>query len=154
MSRTDIVHLTFLPPQVPGSFNRLVAAQLTGLPDLEQVAVSYATGRERPDAAIDDRVILLGESGLSASRRLCLRLPERMRSMWFDGMGGRDTLAYAWQLPKVLTRLRPRIIVCYDGYKLAPILRRVEGCWQNRRKRLHFMFAILVRFLAVAGLRT
>ncbi len=125
MTPVDIAHLTFLPPSVPGSYNKLVGAQLKGLTGLSQVAISYATGNQREDPELNGHVIHVDRRGLSATQQACLRVPERLRSSWFNGIGGKESLIYAWQLMKELPRLRPRIVVCYDSYKLGPLLRTV-----------------------------
>ena len=43
----DVLHLTFLPPAAPGSYNRFVGVQLRELTDLRQAVISYGDSRLR-----------------------------------------------------------------------------------------------------------
>ena len=114
-----------MPPSARGSYNRLVGTQISALPEFRQVAISYANHAGRDDSGLNDGVILVDDKGLSFTKRLALGLPERIRQHVFHDIGGRHTLAYAWQVLKQLPRLRPHIVVCYDDYKLGPLLRPI-----------------------------
>ena len=131
MSRIDIAHLTFKPPFAPGSYNRLVGAQIQRLTEYRQVAISYWEHQKADGKDIDHNVVLVSGRQLSTWQKACGTLPERIRRRWFNGIGDRDSLAYAWQVLEMLPRLKPQIIVCYDGYKLGPLLRRVID-WECR----------------------
>jgi spore coat protein SA len=117
----DIAHFSFRPPSVAGSYNRFIARQMRELP-FSQVVVSSDTF-EREVGPETSNTILVGRDRLKRGQKIMLRTPDRVRMMMFDGITGSETLAYLWGAREVLTRLRPRLIMCYDGYKYARLLR-------------------------------
>jgi len=119
--QVDIVHLTFKPPFTIGSYNRLVGVQLERLTEFRQVAISYWD--ESPPEKRDD-IILVNRQDLSFWKKLYLFLPERVRCYWFNNITGRERLIYTWGILKILPDLRPKLIVCYDGYKLGRLLKQ------------------------------
>lgn len=119
----DIVHLTDRPPFLPGSFNRMVAAQIKKITEFRQVAISYWEDRPPREENFGESLITVNGKGLSLWQRAYLRFPERIRQIRFNAVGGRESLIYTWQVLKILPLLRPKIVVCYDGYKLGPLLR-------------------------------
>jgi len=123
--RPDIVHLTFFPPFAPGSYNKLVGTQIRRMPEFEQVAISYWAGKPPERNDLNGQVVLVDATRLSLSERTMLLLPERLRRNWLNGIGNRENLIYAAQVLKMLPHLRPKIIICYDAYKLGPLLRQV-----------------------------
>ncbi|MBI3951598.1 MAG: glycosyltransferase family 4 protein [Acidobacteria bacterium] len=119
----DIVHLTFLPPFATGSYNRFVGAQMEKLTEFRQAAISYWAAPQPETAWRADDTILVNGDGLSWGRELFLRLPERIRQRYYYSIGGREHLIYTWRVVELVAKLRPKIIVCYDGYKLGRPLR-------------------------------
>lgn len=85
--------------------------------------VSYWSGPPPAENAWGDRLLLVDGRGLPLARRLWRRVPERFRGIRSNGISGRDTLTYAWKAIDLAVRLRPRVIVCYDGRKLGRLLR-------------------------------
>jgi hypothetical protein len=63
------------------------------------------------------------QSGLTTGQKLILRLPARFRMGWFNEIEDPNRLLYYWQVRRLLPGLRPRVVVCYDDYKLGPLLR-------------------------------
>lgn len=118
--QVDIVHLTFKPPFATGSYNRLVGVQLERLDEFRQVAISYW---EDPIRENSKNVILINQSSVPLWYKGYLLLPECIRRQRFNGIGGRESLIYLWGIERVLPRLRPRLIVFYDGYKMGYLLR-------------------------------
>lgn len=121
--QVDIVHLTHSPPFVPGSFNRLVGAQLQKMTEYRQVAISYWQGQPPDGEGTNGRVILIDDRHLTLRQKAYLHLPIQVRRRWFNGVGG-ESLVYLWQVLKVLAELKPKIIVCYDKHQIGPLLRR------------------------------
>lgn len=120
----DIAHLTFRPPFVTGSYNRMVGEQIARLPQFRQVALSFWEGTLPSGEAANEAFLAINESELSPFRRAYLRTPERLRQLTHNGIGSRQALAYLWGVQRHLERLKPKIVVCYDGYKYGPFLRR------------------------------
>lgn len=119
----DVLHLSFSPPFAPGSYNRLVGVQLERLSGFEQAVVSYWDGPV-PEAWAKRRCVLLaGARDLPGWRRLASWLPARLRAGLFHGVGDPDRLTWLWLIERTLPRLKPRLIVCYDDYKIGPLLR-------------------------------
>lgn len=125
MDQVDIAHLTFKPPFAAGSYNRLVGAQIQEMTEFRQVAVSYWDGQAYDGENSAEHLTLVNGQRIASWQKAYLSMPERVRRLWFNGIGGREALIYAWQTLKVLPKIRPRLIVCYDGYKLGPLLRQV-----------------------------
>jgi len=119
----DIVHLTFRPPFASGSYNRFVGTQLRKFTQFHQVAVSYWEDDPPSTADIAGRVLLVNRKGLSAWQKAYLRLPHRVRRSFIHRLGGIESLIYAWQVLRLLPELRPKLVICYSKYWLAPILR-------------------------------
>jgi glycosyltransferase involved in cell wall biosynthesis len=117
----DVLHLTFLPPAAPGSYNRFVGVQLKELTEFRQAVISY--GDSRLGTTGDPRAILVDVHGLSIAHRALLLLPERIRKLAFRGVGSRESLIYLWQILRLLPLLKPKLIVCYDSYKFGFFLR-------------------------------
>jgi glycosyltransferase involved in cell wall biosynthesis len=127
----------------------MVATQIQRMPQFRQVAISYwphlradgqdverrrravptggGSGAEATTARATDHrhLILVNERHIGPWQRACLTLPERFRQRMFHGVGTRQHLTYMWQVLRWLPALKPRVIVCYDGYKLGPQLRSV-----------------------------
>ncbi|GAG14268.1 unnamed protein product, partial [marine sediment metagenome] len=125
MSSVDILHLTFRPPFASGSYNPMVGTQIERLSEFRQVALSHWKGQSPAPEGDNPSVITVNARGLSLWQKACLRVPERIRKGWFNNIADRHYLTYYWQIAKLLPRLRPKIIVCYDGYKMGPLLRQV-----------------------------
>jgi glycosyltransferase involved in cell wall biosynthesis len=117
----DVLHLTFLPPAAPGSYNRFVGVQLRELTELRQAVISY--GDSRRETTGDAHAILVDVHGLSIAQRAVLLLPERIRKRAFRGVGSRENLIYLWHILRLLPLLKPKLIVCYDNYKFGFFLR-------------------------------
>ncbi len=115
----DIAHLTFRPPSLPGSYNRLVGSQLRQKWPLQQRAISYRLAESQEQ----ENVVLVGPGAPTFPQRFFSLLPARARRSQFGGIGGRETLAYSWHAIRQLRAMRPRIVVCYDNYKCGPLLR-------------------------------
>lgn len=126
--QVDIVHLTFKPPFATGSYNRLVGVQLERLTEFRQVAISY-WDKPFPEKEVkfteDNKLILVDGRGLSLWKKVYLRLPECIRGYWFNGISGQEHLIYTWKLLEIIPQLRPKVIVCYDSYKLGRLLKQV-----------------------------
>ena len=126
--QVDIVHLTFKPPFTMGSYNRLVGVQLERLTEFRQVAISYWDKplSEKENKFIqNDKLILVNGRRLSLWKKVYLRLPERIRGYWFNGISGREHLIYTWKILEIIPQLHPKIIICYDGHKLGKLLKQV-----------------------------
>src|SRR5215203_3586869 len=98
MHQIDVVHLTSKPPFAPGSFNRLVGMQMEKITGLRQAAISYWDQPIPENAKTDAQTILVNEDGLSSTKKALLKLPEKVRSNRFNGVSGRESLIYLWQL--------------------------------------------------------
>jgi glycosyltransferase involved in cell wall biosynthesis len=124
-NRIDIAHLSFPPPFVPGSYNDLmVQEQVRVMTEFRHVVISYWE-KEIPDSAKgDDHLILVNDKDLSLLQKSWLQLPERVRRTRFGGIGDRKYLVYLWQAIKKLRELKPRLIHCYDLWKMGPELRK------------------------------
>ena len=120
----DIAHLTFRPPFASGSYNRFVAQQIARLPEFRQVAISFWQGRQPSDEVANEAFLLVSEAGLSVPRRAYLSAPERIHRFFHNGIGDRKALAYLWGVQRELANLKPRLVICYDGYKYGALLRR------------------------------
>ncbi len=123
MHKTDVVHLTSKPPFAPGSFNRLVGMQMEKIKGLRQAAISYWDQPIPQSVQASEQTILVNEDGLSAAKKALLKLPEKVRSNRFNGVSGRESLIYLWQILETLPRLKPKVVVCYDNYKFGKLLR-------------------------------
>lgn len=123
--RAEIVHLTHSPPFVPGSFNRLIGAQIQKITEYRQVAISFWEGQRPEREDYNGNVILVDSNPLSLWKKGYLHLPRHLqiRSRRFNGLTG-ESLIYIWQVLKILPKLRPKIIVCYDNHWLGPLLRQ------------------------------
>ena len=122
-SHVDVLHLSFLPPFVPGSYNRFLGSFLHNATSLSQAMLSFWAGPPPPDNPWGNRLFLASARGLPLTKRLARLLPERFRGRRTNGISGRDTYAYAWQAVAHVRRLKPRVVVCYDGRKLGRLLR-------------------------------
>lgn len=116
----DIAHLTFRPPEATGSFNRLVAAQLRQLSNLHQVSISYAEVDGQLLLSTDDKHLRISPPGVLKRQALKVFASLRRGEEWIRDV---DRLAYAMGAIQCLRSLQPRLIVCYDEYKLGRILR-------------------------------
>lgn len=123
MHQIDVVHLTSKPPFAPGSFNRLVGMQMERLTGFSQTAISYWNGPIPPNASTENTILVNGNN-LSLAQKALLKLPERWRRTRFNGVSGRESLIYLWQLVDTLNRLKPKVVVCYDNYKFGSVLRK------------------------------
>lgn len=123
MHQIDVVHLTSKPPFAPGSFNRLVGMQMERLAGFSQTAISYWDGPIPPNASTENTILVNGDN-LSLAQKALLKLPERWRRTRFNGVSGRESLIYLWQLVDTLNRLKPKVVVCYDNYKFGSVLRK------------------------------
>lgn len=123
MHQIDVVHLTSKPPFAPGSFNRLVGMQMERLTGFSQTAISYWNGPIPPNASTQNTILVNGNN-LSLAQKALLKLPERWRRTRFNGVSGRESLIYLWQLVDTLNRLKPKVVVCYDNYKFGSVLRK------------------------------
>ncbi len=123
MHQVDVVHLTSKPPFAPGSFNRLVGMQMEMISGLRQTAISY-WDQAVPANASTENVVLVNGDGLSLTQKTLLKLPERWRNNRFNGVSGRESLIYLWQIINTLPRLKPKVVVCYDNYKFGSVLRQ------------------------------
>lgn len=121
----DIVHLTFKPPFTSGSYNRMVGAQIEKIREYHQIAVSYWEDCQSNSGLVGNNTILIDGQKLSVQEKVLLHLPERVRGHWFNGITGRESLIYLWGVLKVIPKLKPKLIVCYDGYKMGSLIRRV-----------------------------
>ncbi|MFN0109776.1 MAG: glycosyltransferase family 4 protein [Blastocatellia bacterium] len=124
MNQTDIIHLTFKPPFIPGSYNRMVGEWLDEFSDLRQAAICYWNKALPPETKPNHQVILINEDNLSVSQRITLMTPERFRNRWFNGVARRQNLVYLWGAQTAIARLRPKLIVCHDNYKFGAVLRK------------------------------
>lgn len=124
MYQIDVVHLTSKPPFAPGSFNRLVGMQMEKIKGLRQVAISYWDQPVPQGSEIEGTTILVNGDNLPATKKVLLKLPERWRSNRFNGVSGRESLIYLWQILDALPRLKPKVVVCYDNYKFGKLLRQ------------------------------
>jgi glycosyltransferase involved in cell wall biosynthesis len=102
-----------------------VGVQLRAFPEYRQVAISLGTDGPGAEDYRDGSVLLVNGQGLSWSERAWLHAPERVRRARWHGIGGAAGLTYCWNVLRELPRLRPRLVVCYDAYKLGPLLRRI-----------------------------
>ncbi|MDQ3010052.1 MAG: glycosyltransferase family 4 protein [Acidobacteriota bacterium] len=91
---------------------------------LRQVAISYWDQPIPPNAKNDDKTILVNGGNLSAAKKALLKLPESWRSNRFNGVSGRESLIYLWQVLDTLPKLKPKVVVCYDNYKFGKLLRQ------------------------------
>jgi glycosyltransferase involved in cell wall biosynthesis len=126
----DIAHLTFRPPFAPGSYNRMVGDQMARLRQYRHVAISYWSG-DVPPGSQDGSLQLVNEAALPRWRKVSLNMPERLRQILCHGIGEPRNVAYAWEALRLLPELKPKIIVCYDGYKLGQLL-RPHITWPSR----------------------
>jgi len=124
MNQVDVAHLSFRPPFAPGSYNRLVGMQLEQITGLRQAAISYWDQPLPAGAQADRSLILVDDKGLSLRQKVHLNLPARMIGRRFNNITDRASLIYLWQLLRILPEIRPKVIVCYDIYKVGPLLRR------------------------------
>ncbi len=123
MQQVDVVHLTSKPPFTPGSFNRLVGMQMERLTGFSQATISY-WDQPLPANASTKNTILVNSDGLSLTHKALLKFPERWRSNRFNGVSGRESLIYLWQIIDTLPKLKPKVVVCYDNYKFGAVLRQ------------------------------
>ena len=101
----------------------MVGVQMKRLSGLRQAVASYWDGPV-PDCSLDPQCIILGgPADLPAWKRVIFRLPERFRARFFHGVADPCRLAWLALIGRVLPRLRPRLVVCYDDYKIGPLLR-------------------------------
>lgn len=123
----DILHLSKNPHFVNGSFNRFIFEQIRQLDGFSQAMISYwdKENTTAADTDIQDTFFLVNSKGLSLSQKLCLRLPNRYQSSFYNGISGRDKLVYLWQTAKLLRELKPKIIIFYEQYKMGKELRKV-----------------------------
>ncbi len=120
----DVVHLSFKPPFVPGSYNRFLGRFVRAVDDPSQRILSYWAGPVSAEAAAwGDRLQLVSRRGLTPGQILWMAVPERWRGRRFNGTRGRDQLAFLWNALRALRRMRPGVIVCYDAGKLGGALR-------------------------------
>ena len=124
MNQVDVAHLSFRPPFASGSYNRLVGMQLEQLKDLRQVAISYWDQQPPNDAHANQSLILVDDKKLTVWQKAFLALPEKARKQGFNNVTDRNNLVYFWRILRILPEIKPRVIVCYDMYKLGPSLRR------------------------------
>lgn len=123
MQQVDIVHLSFKPPFAPGSYNRLAGMQVERLTGLRQAIISY-WGKPVPEnQPASDSLILVNRAGLSWRQQALLHLPEVAKKRWFNGISGKEGLAYFWQILRLLPRLKPKVVVCYENYQFGGLLR-------------------------------
>ncbi|MGE0759806.1 MAG: glycosyltransferase family 4 protein [Pirellulaceae bacterium] len=118
----DIAHLTRTPPFAAGSFTRIVANVMQRMTAYRQLAISN-WDRPLPENP-GEAVIVVSRRNLALWRKLALKLPTRLRSRLFHGIGGRGCLAYIWQALEALRVVRPKIVVCYDEPWMGRIVRR------------------------------
>lgn len=97
--------------------------QMERLTGFSQAAISYWDG-PIPANASTENIILVNGDKLSFAQKALLKLPERWRRTRFNGVSGRESLIYLWQLMDTLTRLKPKVVVCYDNYKFGSVLRK------------------------------
>lgn len=131
MNQADIVHLTFKPPFIRGSYNRLVGDLLNKLPELRQAAICFWDEPLPEGVEADSRVILVDEENLSWKQRATLLTPERIRGRWFNGVTTRQSLVYLWGVIQAITQIQPKLIICHDNYKFGMLLRKHIG-WPCR----------------------
>lgn len=127
----DIAHISFKPPFVPGSYNRTVGSTLRKLPQYRQVMISYWDGMIPHNYQDDSSLILISKSGLPVQQQLYLRLPESLRRHWYNGIRGHESLIYSWGVLKTLELLKPKLIICYDNYKLGKLIKK-RATWNHR----------------------
>jgi glycosyltransferase involved in cell wall biosynthesis len=130
MEQVDVLHLSFRPPFAPGSYNRLVGMQLERLKGFRQAAISY-WDEPPPEQLNTDEILLVNRQHLSLFQHLHLRLPEAWRPRQYNGVMGQEGLIYYWGILRLLPRLRPKVIVCYDNYKFGALLRQAVN-WPCR----------------------
>jgi glycosyltransferase involved in cell wall biosynthesis len=119
----DVAHLTFRPPFASGSYNRLVGLQLEKIEDVEQLAISYWDS-DVPALAHRPSYILVNQANLPYWKRVSLMAPERIRRLSYNGMGSRESIIYYLQIKQKLKEYKPKVIICYDGYKMGCLLRQ------------------------------
>ena len=124
MSAVDVLHVTWLPPFAPGSYNRWVGVQLRQSPGFTQCAVSFWKGPV-PESADRRDVLLVNDSRLSLRQKGWLHIPAVVRQRRFGNISDRDSLIFAWALQEILPELKPKVVVLYDLYKVGPLLRKV-----------------------------
>jgi len=141
----DILHLSKKPHFVTGSFNRFIYEQIRRFDEFRQVMISYSDiENNRPEENdIKGSFIVVNKKGLSLTHKLYLGLPNRYKAYLFSGITGRDKLVYLWQTAKLLPRLKPKIIIFYEQYKMGKELRKVIN-WPCRfvlaqRRFSHFL---------------
>lgn len=131
MVEPDIAHISFKPPFVPGSYNRTVGSTLKKLPQYRQVMISYWNGMAPDSYQNDPNLILINKQGLSVQQQIYLRLPESLRRHWYNGIRGHESLIYSWGVLKTLEQLKPKLIICYDNYKLGKLIKK-RAIWNHR----------------------
>lgn len=141
----DILHLSKKPHFMTGSFNRFIYEQIRQLNEFRQVMISYWDKENIiPDENdIKDAFITVNKKGLNLSQKLYLMLPKRYQAFGINGISGSDKLVYLWQTAKLLPRLKPKIIIFYEQYKMGKELRKVIN-WPCRfvlaqRRFSHFL---------------
>jgi glycosyltransferase involved in cell wall biosynthesis len=141
----DILHLSKKPHFMTGSFNRFIYEQIRQLGEFRQMMISYGDKEKKSPAekGLEDSFVLVNGKGLNIVQKLFLRLPNRSRASWFNGITGPEKLIYLWQIAKLLPRLKPKIIIFYEQYKMGIELRKVIN-WPCRfvlaqRRFSHFL---------------
>lgn len=109
-SPSVIAHLSFYPPEQPGSFNRMVGALVEATPEMPQRILSFAESSEHA------HVVALRRSQLKHWEQLRLRAP-------VGGIRSLDHRAYALLARRWLAKHAPEVVICYDQYKLGALLR-------------------------------
>ena len=99
----------------------MIYIQTKKLPAFRQVILSHWNKRV-PVGTEHNVIVNAGRPTLA--QKLYLLLPERARKPFFNGITDSAHLSYLWRIKRVLPVLRPKIIVCYDSYKMGPLLRR------------------------------
>src|SRR5687767_3545284 len=108
---TDVVHLTFKPPFVPGSFNRAIGVQMERITEISQRAISFWNGPlPAADALGAAHTILARSEDLSWRQKLLFRFPYRARRH-LAGIGATEWLTYVWRMIPVLASLKPKVVV-------------------------------------------
>ena len=141
----DILHLSKKPHFMTGSFNRFIYEQIRQLDEYRQAMISYWDKEKNSGADPDNRdnFFLVDPKGLSLPQKLYLRLPNRYQTFLYNGISGREKLVYLWQTAKLLPRLKPKIVIFYEQYKMGKELRKVIS-WPCRfvlaqRRFSHFL---------------